>query len=84
MARKKAEKMPATAAKPGTKPVRLDLPRDAHRVLRLAAAANGMSMAAYARDIIVEHLSGKVEDLGTAQRVFGLGKVNITGGNITG
>lgn len=57
MARKKAEKkeMPATAESQ-TRPVRLDLPPDVHRLLRLLAADEDVSMASYARDHLAAHL----------------------------
>jgi len=45
-----------TTAEPTTKPVRLDLTPDVHRLLRLAAAEADKSMASYAREIIEEHL----------------------------
>jgi predicted HicB family RNase H-like nuclease len=50
MARKKAEKKPVEAVMTGTKPVRVDLSPDDHRLLRLVAASEGVSMASYARD----------------------------------
>lgn len=37
------------AADPGLKPVRVELPDDVHRQLRMLAAAEGVSMAHYAR-----------------------------------
>ena len=57
MARKTAGKkpMPATA-EVETKPVRLDLPPDVHRLLRLVSADDGISMAAYARKQLAAHL----------------------------
>lgn len=37
---------------PKTKPVRVDLPPDVHRLLRLVAADRGVSMAALAREFV--------------------------------
>lgn len=53
MARKKTEKppMPATA-EPKIKPIRLDLTEDEHRALRVIAAKEGKSMAAFVRDYV--------------------------------
>jgi plasmid stability protein len=60
MARKKTEAKPmptATAsASAGTKPVRLDLPADVHRLLRLVSAHADQSMASYARHILASAL----------------------------
>jgi predicted HicB family RNase H-like nuclease len=57
MARKKAGKkpMPATA-EVETKPVRLDLSPEVHRLLRIVAADEDMSMASYARRYLEVHL----------------------------
>jgi len=57
MARKTAGKkpMPATA-EVETKPVRLDLFPDVHRLLRKVAADEGLSMASYARKALEAHL----------------------------
>jgi hypothetical protein len=54
MARKKTEKkdMPAIAAEPQTKPVRLDLPLDVHQMLRVVAAEDGLPMAVFAREVV--------------------------------
>lgn len=58
MARKKVEdKMPATA-EPKVKPVRLDLTPEDHHLLRKKAADANMSMAAYARAMLVKILKG--------------------------
>jgi predicted HicB family RNase H-like nuclease len=43
-------------SEPKLKPVRLDLAEDVHRLLRLVAADEGVSMAAYARDAFERHL----------------------------
>lgn len=58
MARKRAGKkqMPAEVEAKTTRPVRLDLPPDIHKLLRIVAAAEEMSMASYARDVIERHL----------------------------
>jgi plasmid stability protein len=66
MARKKTEKepMPATEADATTRPVRLDLPPDIHRLLRLVAADEDVSMAAYARDQLALHLKEEAKKRG--------------------
>jgi plasmid stability protein len=67
MARKtgKAASMPAEAVvEPKLKPVRLDLSEDVHRLLRLVAADEGVSMAAYARDAFEEHLRSEAKKRG--------------------
>jgi hypothetical protein len=58
MARKKVEtpKMPVTEAKPELKIVRLELPREYHRLLRMAAAADETNMALMARKFVMEAL----------------------------
>lgn len=57
MSRKRAEKpMPAAEATPATRPVRLDLPADVHRLLRLVAADEETSMAGYARELLARVL----------------------------
>lgn len=55
MARKKTEgkQMPATAAEPKLKPVRLDLTPEDHQLLRVVAAEQGKPMAVFAREIVV-------------------------------
>lgn len=52
------KKMPAAVPETTekTRPVRLDLPPKAHRLLRLVAADEDISMAAFARDKLVELL----------------------------
>jgi predicted HicB family RNase H-like nuclease len=55
MARPKAGKKMATA-KPEVKAVRLDLTPEVHRLLRMAAADEGVSMAAYARTLLERHV----------------------------
>lgn len=53
MAKKRADKKDmATTAETGLKSVRLDLPPDVHRLLRLAAADRDTSMASYARETL--------------------------------
>jgi hypothetical protein len=59
MAKKKTEKaaMPAAAepkaeAEPKTKPVRLDLSPEVHRMLRVVAAEQDLPMAVFARDVV--------------------------------
>ena len=57
MARTKAKKDEMTTeTEAKLKPVRLDLPPEIHRLLRLAAADSEISMASYARDVLVTHL----------------------------
>ena len=65
MARKttKDAAMP-TETEPKLKPVRLDLSEDVHRLLRLVAADEGMSMAAYARDAFELHLRAEANKRG--------------------
>lgn len=55
MARKKSEqpKVPA-AAETKTKPVRLDLEPELHRMLRVVAAEAGKPMAVFARELVEE------------------------------
>jgi predicted HicB family RNase H-like nuclease len=60
MAKKKAAKMPQTT-EPKTKPVRLDLPPDVHRMLRIAAAEDDVSMASLARDVVAEYLRARMK-----------------------
>lgn len=57
MARKKPEEptMPA-AAETKVKPVRLDLSPEDHKLLRIEAAKADMSMAAFARQVLVNAL----------------------------
>jgi len=58
MARKKAgTKMPATA-EVKTKPVRVDLTPEDHHLLRKRAADANMSMAAFARMVLIKLLRG--------------------------
>jgi hypothetical protein len=58
MARKKTEKseMPAVEAKPLLKLVRLELPSDYHRDLRVIAAKQETTMAILARKLIKEYV----------------------------
>lgn len=66
MAKKRPEKpeVPAAATEPTIKPVRLDLAEDLHRLLRKVAAEHGVSMAAYARDIVEKAIRSEAKDLG--------------------
>jgi plasmid stability protein len=58
MARKKAaEKVEKGEMSGETRAVRLDMPLDAHRLLRMAAAEADKSMAAFARDTLSEALA---------------------------
>jgi plasmid stability protein len=55
MAKKKGlPEMPATTAEPKTRPVRLDLAQEDHDRLRLRAAKARLSMAAYARMVLMK------------------------------
>lgn len=65
MAKKKSEQteMPATA-EPKTRPVRLDLPPDVHRLLRLVAADEEVSMASYARELLARVLREEAKKRG--------------------
>jgi hypothetical protein len=56
MARPKAEKPEMTTTEITTRPVRLDLPADVHRLLRLVAADEEVSMASFARDALARLL----------------------------
>ena len=53
-----------TAAEPATRPVRLDLPPDVHRLLRLIAADEEVSMAFYARNALETHLKAEAKRRG--------------------
>ena len=56
MARKKKDEPMPAAAEPKLKPVRLDLSPEEHRLLRIRAAEGDKSMAAFAREVLVETL----------------------------
>ena len=58
MARKKVEGEMPQIAEPKAKPVRLDLTPEDHHLLRRKAADANMSMAAYARMMLVKILKG--------------------------
>ncbi len=71
MAKKKKDAPPVEAVadpvertRGALKPVRLDLPDDVHRRLRLVAAHEGMSMASYARDVLARNLEDEVKRRG--------------------
>jgi hypothetical protein len=65
MAKKRSEKKAmTTATEPVLKPVRLDLPPDAHRLLRLLAADDEVSMAAFARDALESYLREEAKKRG--------------------
>ena len=55
-AMKDGEMTTKAGAGPKLKPVRLDLSEEVHRLLRLVAADEGVSMAAYARECLERHL----------------------------
>lgn len=60
MARKKGEpKMPATAAEPKLKPVRVDFDPADHHDLRVVAAEAGLSMAAFSKLVILEAVKAR-------------------------
>lgn len=62
--KKKAESEPVPATALETKPVRLDLPEDVHRLLRKVAAEHNRSMASHARDIVARVLREEAKELG--------------------
>lgn len=65
MARKQSEKKEMTAAtEPALKSVRLDLPPATHRLLRLVAADDEVSMAACARDALEKYLREEAKKRG--------------------
>lgn len=66
MARKRTENaaMPAAPVEIKTKPVRLDLEPEVHRLLRLVAADEEVSMAAYARDVLERVLRDEAKKRG--------------------
>jgi predicted HicB family RNase H-like nuclease len=67
MAKKKREEppeMPAETTEAETKPVRLDIPRDVHRLLRLLAADDEVSMASYAREALAKHVRDEAKRRG--------------------
>jgi plasmid stability protein len=65
MARKRAGKKDmGAAAEPALKPVRLDLDPETHRMLRLVAATEDKSMAAFARETLERVLREEVKRKG--------------------
>jgi predicted HicB family RNase H-like nuclease len=67
MAKKKREEtppMPAEATEAETKPVRLDIPRDVHRLLRLLAADDEVSMASFAREALSKYVRDEAKRRG--------------------
>ena len=65
MARKKTvKKHMSTATETATKPVRLDLPPESHKLLRQVAAHSELSMASYAREFLERHLREEAKRLG--------------------
>lgn len=64
MARKKTEAKPVEAIAEVTKPVRLDLSAETHRLLRLVAAFHGQSMASFARDLVENHVRNEASERG--------------------
>jgi plasmid stability protein len=56
MAKKKTEPKPMPTVEATTKPVRLDLPADVHKLLRVLSATADASMASYARDVVEAHV----------------------------
>ena len=49
----------ASAVFEKTVAVRLDMPEKVHKLLRMVAASEGKSMAAYCRDVIVQNVTDK-------------------------
>ena len=65
MKRKQAEKKVVTTTEVAiTRPVRLDLSPEVHRLLRKIAADEDVSMAAYAREQLAKHLRDKAKRRG--------------------
>jgi hypothetical protein len=65
MAKKKTKgKDMPTETENATHAVRLDLPTRSHRLLRRIAADEDISMATYARDLLIEHLEAKAKEKG--------------------
>lgn len=65
MARKRQEKEDVIApAETKLRPVRLDLSPETHRLLRLVAADQEVSMAAFARDFLESHLKDEAKRRG--------------------
>jgi predicted HicB family RNase H-like nuclease len=57
MPRKRSKKgKPVNATGVELKAVRLELPEETHRQLRVRAAEHGMSMASYVRQLVEDHL----------------------------
>lgn len=55
--------MPVTAeSEPKTKPVRLDLTPEVHRLLRVAAALEGKPMALFARELVEREVRRRAEE----------------------
>ncbi len=63
MPRKTKGGKPVDATGTVLKAIRLELPLESHKQLRIEAARQDMSMAAYVRHLVEEHLTG----LGTVQ-----------------
>lgn len=64
MARKRAKTMVQSEVEETTHAVRLDLPTRTHKLLRRVAAAEDVSMASYARDLIARHLEEEAKRRG--------------------
>ncbi len=64
MAKKKTEATPVEAIAESTKPVRLDLSPETHRLLRLIAAFHGQSMASFARDLVDNQVRDEAKQRG--------------------
>ena len=64
MARAKKTKMQATTEDTKAKPVRLDLSPESHRILRIVSSHADQSMAAYARDVVDQHIRAEAKRLG--------------------
>lgn len=57
MPRKPKTEKPMPATETEVKAVRLELPTDVHRELRIAAAQQDTSMAALVRDLVMDYLA---------------------------
>ena len=64
MARKQPEKKMPVTAEPEAKPVRLILDPGTHRLLRQVAAAEGLSMSAYVRQHMEQHVTEEAKRRG--------------------
>lgn len=64
MGRKRSGGKQMPAIEERTKPVRLDLDPETHRLLRIVAVIAGSNMAAYARDLVRDHVRSEAQKKG--------------------